>query len=125
MTNNFINTTDKTIESQKSPNFDIINPSFTINNEEEKIVIKAKRGNFLKDNKILLEKDVIFKSPRFTLSTNSVIYNRENQSAQSSHKSKFNSDGTIIISEGFEIINNGNVILFNGNTNLIINNNSL
>ena len=42
-------------EKSQGPNFDIINPSFTINNKQ-KISIKAEKGNFITDQKILLEK---------------------------------------------------------------------
>jgi len=49
---------NETVQKSKEPNFDIINPSFTINNEQ-KISVKAKRGNFISDQKILLENNVI------------------------------------------------------------------
>ena len=108
---------NKTVKKSKGSNFDIINPSFTINNEQ-KITVKAERGNFISDQKILLENNVIFKSTRFKLQTNKAIYNRSNQTAESKANSKFQSEGTIIVSEGFEIIENGNIIFFNGKTKL-------
>ena len=49
---------NKTVKKSKGSNFDIINPSFTINNEQ-KITVKAERGNFISDQKILLENNVI------------------------------------------------------------------
>ena len=36
----------------KDENFDIINPSFTINNDKGKISVKAKMGSFITDNEI-------------------------------------------------------------------------
>ena len=113
-TDNFV---DESIKESKGPNFDILNPSFTINNKQ-KISVKAERGNFISDKKILLENNVIFKSSKFNLQTNKAIYNKSNQTAQSEEYSKFESDKTIIVSEGFEITNNGNVIFFNGKTKL-------
>ncbi len=109
------------ISSKSVPMFDIINPSFTIKNEKEKISVKAKGGNFLTNNKILLEKNVMIVSPNFKLYTEKVIYNQENQSAESKEKSKFESKTATIISEGFNINDNGSVIFFNGNTKLIMN----
>ena len=34
------------VKESKGPNFDILNPSFTINNKQ-KISVKAERGNFI------------------------------------------------------------------------------
>ena len=105
------------VKESKSPNFDILNPSFTINNKQ-KISVKAERGNFISDRKILLENNVIFKSSKFKLQTNKAIYDKTNQTANSKESTKFQSEGTIILSEGFEIIENGNIIFFNGKTKL-------
>ena len=112
---------NKTVKKSQDPNFDIINPSFIINNKQ-KISVKAERGNFISEQKILLEKNVVFKSSKFKLQTNKVVYNRKNQTAKSKESSKFQSDGTIIVSEGFEITDNGNIIFFNGKTKLNLNN---
>tara|TARA_Y100001970_G_scaffold289474_1_gene420006 strand:- start:4083 stop:4532 length:450 start_codon:yes stop_codon:yes gene_type:complete len=119
--NNISNNNIDMISSKSVPMFDIINPSFTIKNEKEKISVKAKGGNFLTNNKILLEKNVMIVSPNFKLYTEKVIYNQENQSAESKEKSKFESKTATIISEGFNINDNGSVIFFNGNTKLIMN----
>ena len=112
---------EKIVIKEEDPNFDIINPSFTINNKKQKISVKAKRGNFLTDKLILLEKDVIFQSSKFKLLTDKVIFNQENETAKSTEASKFQSDGTTIFSEGFEISKNGDIIFFNGQTTLKIN----
>ena len=104
-------------KESKGPNFDILNPSFTINNKQ-KISVKAERGNFISDRKVLLENNVIFKSSKFKLQTNKAIYDKTNQTANSKESTKFQSEGTIILSEGFEIIENGNIIFFNGKTKL-------
>ena len=105
------------VKESKGPNFDILNPSFTINNKQ-KISVKAERGNFISDRKVLLENNVIFKSSKFKLQTNKAIYEKTNQTANSKESTKFQSEGTIILSEGFEIIENGNIIFFNGKTKL-------
>ena len=111
---------NETFKESKGSNFDIINPSFTINNKQ-KISVKAERGNFISDRKILLENNVIFKSSKFKLQTNKAIYNKLDQTANSKELSKFQSEGTTITSEGFEITKNGNIIFFNGKTKLNIN----
>ena len=102
---------EDTIHKPERPSFDIINPSFTINNKQ-KISVKAERGNFLSDQKILLEKNVVFKSSDFQLQTNRAMFNKSDQTARSKEPSKFQSENTIIVSEGFEITENGNVIFF-------------
>ena len=109
---------EKIVIKEEDPNFDIINPSFTINNKKQKISVKAKRGNFLTNEVILLENNVIFKSPQFMLTSEKVIFNQKNQTAKSSVDSKFQSDGTTILSEGFEITENGDIIFFDGKTTL-------
>ncbi len=105
------------VKESKSPNFDILNPSFTINNKQ-KISVKAERGNFISDRKILLENNVVFKSSKFKLQTNKAIYDKTNQTARSGESTKFQSEGAMILSEGFEITENGNIIFFNGKTKL-------
>ena len=119
--NNIDSSLEKIVIDKESSSFDIINPSFTINNNKQKISVKAKRGNFLTDKLILLEKDVIFQSSKFKLLTDKVIFNQENETAKSTEASKFQSDGTTIFSEGFEISKNGDIIFFNGQTTLKIN----
>ena len=108
---------EETVHKSERPSFDIINPSFTINNKQ-KISVKAERGNFVSDHEILLEKNVIFKSSDFQLQTNKAKFNKSDQTAQSEELSKFQSEKTIIVSEGFKIIENGNIIFFNGKTKL-------
>ena len=115
--NNSNLSTKNELDKNEKPNFDIINPSFTINNNK-KISVKAERGSFLSDKEILLENNVIFKSSQFKLETNRATYNKVNQSAESKENSKFNSEGTTITSEGFEITENGNIIFFSGKTKL-------
>ena len=105
------------VKESKGPNFDIINPSFTINNKQ-KISVKAKRGNFISDKKILLEKNVVLQSSKFKLQTNKALYNQSDQTAKSKDISTFKSEKTTIISEGFEITDSGNIIFFNGKTKL-------
>ena len=100
--------------------FDIINPSFTINNAKEKISVSANNGNFLNNNQILLKNNVFFKSSSFTILSDEVIFDKNNQTAVSESNSKFKSEGTEIISEGFSISENGDSILFKGKTSLIL-----
>ena len=101
-------------------NYDIINPSFTINSDNQKIAIKASKGNFLSNDLILLEKNVSFESTKFKIFSDRVIFDRKKQTAQSKSNSKFESKGTKINSEGFSIIQQGNIILFNGKTSLVL-----
>ena len=99
---------------------DIIKPKFSINSEKQKIAVTAKKGDFISENKILLKKDVIFKSKKFKIMSDDVIFDKKYLTASSSKKSKFISKKTSIVSNGFEIIDNGNKINFNGKTILII-----
>ena len=109
------------ILNEEKSSFDISNPSFTINNGGEKISVKAKKGKFLDNNLILLEDNVVFKSTKFKLFTDKVTFNQKNQTAESKHSSKFESDNTEVISEGFRITNSGDIILFDGKTILRLN----
>ena len=99
---------------------DITNPKFTINSEKQKISISASDGNFINSDEILLKNDVIFKSKKFTIYSDNVIFNKDKQTATSIEKSKFVSNNTSILSDGFEIIDEGNKIKFNGKTKLEI-----
>ena len=110
---------NENVNKSQGPNFDIINPSFTINNRQ-RISIKAEKGNFITDQKILLEKNVIFKSSKFNLQTDKALFNKKNQTAKSQETTKFQSKKTTIVSEGFEITENGNIIFFNGKSKLNI-----
>ena len=100
--------------------FDILNPKFTINNENGIITIEAKNGNFLNQNNILLENDVVFKSDKFKIYSSKVLFDKKNQTAYSKRDSTFVSEGTTIESEGFKIIDKGNTIQFNGKTKIIL-----
>jgi len=99
---------------------DIIKPKFTINNENQKIAVTAKEGNFISESKILLKKDVIFRSKKFKIMSDDVVFDKKYLTASSSQKSKFIAKKTSIVSNGFEIFDNGNKINFNGKTILII-----
>jgi len=100
--------------------FDILNPKFTINNENEIITIQAKNGNFLNQNNVLLENDVVFKSDKFKIYSSKVLFDKKNQTAYSKNDSTFVSEGTTIKSKGFEIIDKGNTIQFYGKTKIIL-----
>ena len=100
--------------------FDILNPKFTINNANEIITIQAEKGNFLNNNNIVLENDVVFKSDKFKIYSSKVLFDKKNQTAYSKKNSTFISEGTTIESKGFEIIDKGNTIQFNGKTKIIL-----
>ena len=100
--------------------YDIIKPKFSINSESQKIAVTAKQGNFISENKILLKNNVTFKSKRFKIISDDVIFDKKKLTASSIVKSKFISKKTSIESNGFEIGDNGNIINFNGKTTLII-----
>ena len=55
---------------------DITKPKFTINNLNQQISITANEGNFLNDEEIILKNDVIFKSKKFTIHSDNVIFNK-------------------------------------------------
>jgi len=99
---------------------DIIKPKFSISGKKSEIFITAKNGNFLSEEKILLENNVKFKSKEFQLISDNVIFDRKNFIATSENKSKFSSKNTSIISAGFDITENGNIINFKGQTILKI-----
>ena len=99
---------------------DISEPKFSINSEEQKISVTANEGNFLTEDEIALEKNVIFKSNKFKIYTDNVIFNKKTLVASSQDKAKFISDNTSIDSAGFDIIENGNIINFKGKTKLVL-----
>ena len=104
----------------KVSNVDITEPRFAINSLTQKIYVTAEEGNFVADGKILLKKNVMFTSNNFSIESDNVTFNREEQTAQSKDKSIFKSKNTTISSEGFNIYDNGNKINFNGNAKLIL-----
>ncbi len=99
---------------------DISEPKFAINNESKKIYITAKEGNFLNKDEILLKNNVRFKSNDFSIETENVIFNRNEQTAESKTRSLFKSKNTYISSDGFNIYDKGNKIIFYGNSNIIL-----
>ena len=99
---------------------DILEPKFSINGEEQKISVTASEGNFLNEDEIALEKNVIFKSNKFKIYTDNVVFNKKTLVASSQDKSKFISNNTSIDSDGFDIIENGNIINFKGKTKLVL-----
>jgi len=101
-------------------NSDIVKPKFSISGKNSEIFITAKNGNFINEEKILLENNVKFKSKEFQLVSDNVIFDRKNLIATSKNKSKFSSKNTSIISTGFDITDNGNIINFKGQTVLKI-----
>ena len=107
-------------ETINDNSIDILNPKFTINNENEIITIQAKKGNFLNQNNIMLENDVVFISDKFKIFSSKVLFDKKNQTAYSKKNSTFVSEGTTIESKGFELIDKGNNIHFNGKTRIIL-----
>jgi hypothetical protein len=119
---NFIETTDysenKIAINEKTS--DISEPKFSINSKKQKITVTANEGNFLTEDEIVLEKNVIFNSKKFKIYTDNVIFNKKTLVASSQDKSKFISNNTSIDSTGFDIIENGNIINFKGKTKLVL-----
>tara|TARA_B100001057_G_scaffold447716_1_gene487435 strand:+ start:101 stop:550 length:450 start_codon:yes stop_codon:yes gene_type:complete len=111
---------DKFIENDIISKADITEPKFAINGSNQNIVVTAREGNFVSSNKVLLKRDVKFKSSKFILETNKVIFDRKNQTAVSHTASKFNSENTEILSEGFDIYDNGSRIKFFGKATIIL-----
>ena len=99
---------------------DISEPKFSINSKEQKISVTANEGNFLTEDEIALEKNVIFKSNKFKIYTDNVVFNKKTFVASSQDNSKFISNNTSIDSAGFDIIENGNIINFKGKTKLVL-----
>jgi len=99
---------------------DISEPKFSINSETQKISVTANEGNFLTEDEIVLEKNVIFKSNKFKIYTDNVVFNKKTFVASSQDNSKFISNNTSIDSAGFDIIENGNIINFKGKTKLVL-----
>ena len=107
-------------DKMRISNADIEKPKFAINNETKKIYITANEGNFLDKNKILLNKNVRFKSNDFSIETEKVIFNRSEQTAQSKTKTYFKAENTTISSDGFDIFEKGNKIVFYGNSFVVL-----
>ena len=99
---------------------DISEPKFSINSKKQKISVTANEGNFLTEDEIVLEKNVIFKSNKFKIYTDNVVFNKKTFVASSQDNSKFISNKTSIDSAGFDIFENGNIINFKGKTKLVL-----
>ena len=99
---------------------DIAEPKFAINNETKKIYITASEGNFLNKDEVLLKNNVRFKSNNFSIETDKVVFNRNQQTAQSKTRSLFKSENITISSDGFNIYDKGNKIIFHGNSYIVL-----
>ena len=110
----------KKIEIYYNKNSDITKPKFSINSNKQKILISANEGNFITEDEIMLENNVIFKSKKFKILGDNVIFDKKKLIASSSNKSKFISKNASIDSIGFDIIENGNIINFKGSTKLTL-----
>ncbi len=99
---------------------DIAEPKFAINNKTKKIYITASEGNFLNKDEVLLKNNVRFKSNNFSIETDKVVFNRNQQTAQSKTRSLFKSENITISSDGFNIYDKGNKIIFHGNSYIIL-----
>ncbi len=115
-----LNNIEVKISANNSPNVDITEPRFAINNNSTKIHITAKEGNFINKDEILLKENVRFKSNDFSIETEKVIFNRYEQTAKSDAKSLFKSENTTISSDGFNIYDKGNKIVFYGKSLVVI-----
>jgi lipopolysaccharide assembly outer membrane protein LptD (OstA) len=110
----------KKVEIYYNKNSDITKPKFSINSNKQKILISANEGNFITEDEIMLENNVIFKSKKFKILGDNVIFDKKKLIASSSNKSKFISKNASIDSIGFDIIENGNIINFKGSTKLTL-----
>ena len=108
------------IKNMSVSKVDIEEPKFAINNQSKQIHITAEEGNFLGKNKILLKKNVRFKSNDFIIETERVIFNRNEQTAQSKNKTLFSAENTTISSDGFDMFDKGNKIFFYGNAFVVL-----
>ena len=104
----------------KESKYDILNPNFIMNKTKEQIKVTANKGNFLGKNEILLKENVVFKSDKFMIYSDNVIFDKEKQTAKSSVGSIFISEKTKIQAEGFKIVEQGEKIVFNGKTILTL-----
>ena len=68
---------------------DITKPKFSINGSNQKISVTANSGNFINADEIMLTNNVIFKSNKFKIYGDNVIFNKNNLVATSKEKSKF------------------------------------
>ena len=101
-------------------NVDITEPRFSINSLNQKILVTAKEGNFVDKDKILLKKNVLFKSNKFSIESDNVIFDRKKQTARSENSSTFKSKKTKISAEGFNIYDKGQKIEFFGNSTITL-----
>jgi len=116
----YSNTKEKKIINLQNLDADITKPKFTINSKKQNISVTANKGNFITENEILLNENVVFQSEKFKIISDSVVFDKVKHNAYSSIKSKFTSENTSIVSNGFNITDKGNKINFKGKTILII-----
>ena len=115
-------TTDQrfTFNIDQKTSYDILKPKFIINNSKEIINISANEGNFINENEVMLQNDVLFESDKFKIFSSNVLFDKTNQTANSKSDSTFVSEKTKIKSKGFNIVDQGNIIEFKGKTYLIL-----
>ena len=87
---------------------------------QKKIHITASQGNFINKDEVILKENVRFKSNDFSIKTETVIFDRNKQTAKSKTKSILKSKNTTITSDGFNIHDKGNKIIFYGNSYIIL-----
>ena len=116
----FDNVDEKKNNISKISNIDITLPKFSIKNNNQKISITAKEGYFIGKNRILLNKDVLFKSDNFIIKSDNVIFDRKKFTAETTKKTIFESKKAKIYSDGFNISENGNKIDFTGKSQVIL-----
>jgi hypothetical protein len=104
----------------KESKYDILNPNFVMNKTKEQIKVTANKGNFVGKSEILLKENVVFKSEKFMIYSDNVIFDKEKQTAKSSVGSIFISEKTKIQAEGFKIVEQGEKIVFDGKTILTL-----
>ena len=66
--------------------YDILKPKFTINNNKQKIAVTANEGNFLNNDKILLQNNVLFESNNFKIYSDKVLFDKKKPNCYKSRK---------------------------------------
>ena len=86
---NKINDKKFAFDIDQKTSYDIIKPKFIINNSNEIINISANQGNFINENEVLLQNNVLFESNKFKIFSNNVLFDKTNQTANSKSDSTF------------------------------------
>ena len=98
-------------------NVEIVSDEFELNGDLVKIYFEKDLYDI---QELIASNGVNFKSNKFKIYTDNVVFNKKPLVASSQDKSKFISNNSSIDSAGFDIIENGNIINFKGKTKLVL-----